>query len=419
MPDNIPYLLISAAPTANDHWVADSIFATYIKKIEITETSGVNLTSSNAQLVCGSSSPVTFTVNNPNGIDYISGYKWLLGADNGWLYNGSPPPADFETTSNSIALTPACGTPKQLKAVVRFTGTTFADTTNAAAITVTLPQYSNISGGSTPICSGNSSTFSMPGLASGTSVSWSATPAGQVTPLLTPSGNSVTVAHTTPNGFGGVILKALMNNGCAACDVAVSRNVWLGTPDRPKMFDEQACEVRTLKLCTDVHGGIDLNDPWSIYMDITEWEWEKVTGSFDLIPFGGYASIIGFSPSSGFVSVRAKNSCGWGILNFFVVRVVNCSNPDPFIVEEVPCENTLSVMPNPAAKGANNVTSVPSGSKVQLQWYDLKGTLQASMQQNVTGSGAIFNTKSLPEGPYMLRIQYNKISQEYPVVIYH
>jgi hypothetical protein len=71
-----------------------------VQKITITETVSApppptfTATFSPTSVLCGSSTPVTFTAagsNIPAGATVS--YTWNLGANNGWLYNGSPAPA--------------------------------------------------------------------------------------------------------------------------------------------------------------------------------------------------------------------------------------------------------------------------------------------------------------------------------------
>ena len=153
-----------------------------ISRITITEIPppvSFAIASSHTSIPCGSSTPVTFTVNN-GGSGTPTGYTWNLGpTPNGWLYNGTAAPATIPTlaTQNTIQLTPVCGsTLSNVSATVTANGVNY--TTNSSAVTVTLPDLSI--NGSDALCSGSSPYF-INNLPCNAAVSWQATPSGIVT----------------------------------------------------------------------------------------------------------------------------------------------------------------------------------------------------------------------------------------------
>ena len=90
----MPNYLVVWATGGNPSYAFDNLT---ISKIVITKTAIVpsfTLTPTTTALTCGTTSPVTFTVNNPGNVTGITNYSWHLGATpNGWkLPNGSAAP---------------------------------------------------------------------------------------------------------------------------------------------------------------------------------------------------------------------------------------------------------------------------------------------------------------------------------------
>jgi hypothetical protein len=198
----IQYLIILA------YGGSTSINTALISKITISETAPIpfSLTPSSVPITCGSTTPVTFTVNNNNNTSGISDYTWNLGsADNGWSYNGSPAPQTISTgTTNTLALTPVCGS-SQSNITATVTAGSQTYTTNASVVSLTLPALSI--GSSGVICgSGN---YFINNLPCNSSVTWSASPSGIVN--IVPSGNNATLTKITD---GVVTLTATITSAC-------------------------------------------------------------------------------------------------------------------------------------------------------------------------------------------------------------
>ena len=137
-----PYLLI----WANQGNL--SLNEAYISKIVITPQS-FSVTPSTVSYACGSTTPQTFTVSNPNGIPAISNYVWNLRANNNWLYNGSPAASSISTgTIPNITLTPKCGTKQSSVYATVTAGGLDYRTINTATVSIGQPSLS-ISGVST------------------------------------------------------------------------------------------------------------------------------------------------------------------------------------------------------------------------------------------------------------------------------
>lgn len=194
-------------------------------QIFINRPQGFAVTPANVPITCGSTTPVTFTINNLNNVSGITDYTWNLGATpNGWLLpNGNPAPASYSTgTVNTLTLTPVCGIAQSnVSASVTVSGTNC----NASTSTVTLaPPMISISG-NTALCSG-SSDYTLNNVPCNASVTWNASPASGIISLF-PNGNSVTAIKT---GNGGVILTAAIS----ACNNYVANlGINVGAPESP------------------------------------------------------------------------------------------------------------------------------------------------------------------------------------------
>lgn len=107
--NNYAYLAVSCLLPGNANDGHTPVYIKNIKIVEMPETYGISPTSTNIQ--CGVQATQVFSaVNTFGGTRGVTGYVWSLGANNGWLYNGSPAPASVVTGVNSISLTSNGGT---------------------------------------------------------------------------------------------------------------------------------------------------------------------------------------------------------------------------------------------------------------------------------------------------------------------
>lgn len=372
-----------------------------IKKITITETPpSVSFTlPASTTFACGTTTPQTFTVTNGSGTTGITDYTWNLGsASNNWLYNGSPAPQTISTgTTGSISLTPVCGkTPGNVYATVTANGSSY--NTNTSTVSVTAPSLSIQ--GNTSFCS-DSSVYSLVGaIPCNATVSWIASPSGIVS--LSPNGSSVTV---TKVGNGIVTLTALIN---ACNNFAVSKQIAIGTPGRPKVFDEMDNEIRTVSICTNIHKSLcpTVDPKWNIL----EWKWEKITGNFNLLDFQTCGQIIGFQPGSGYISVSVRNACGWSTSNLIVVYITDCSSM-------AMQEKSIKLFPNPASssitisvdnqKNAKSTTTdkenFAAASINDVKIYDNFGSVK--LYRKFSGQQtASLDVSMLTKGVYMVEV---------------
>lgn len=124
--------------------------------IQIIRPRSFKVSPASVAITCGSTTPVTYTVENVYSASGITDYTWNLGSTpNGWIYNGSPAPPSISTnTSNTITLIPVCGfSQSNISATVTVNG--ISCITNTIVISQTQPAM-DINGNSF-LCSGNES----------------------------------------------------------------------------------------------------------------------------------------------------------------------------------------------------------------------------------------------------------------------
>ncbi len=190
-----------------------------IRKITITETApaaSFTLTPSPVSVICGKANPVTLTINNVNNTPGVTGYTWNLGAGNTWIYNGTAAPASVVTTTNTLTLSPTCGTtPTNISASVS-AGTTYQ--TNTAAIT-SINETLSITG-SNPLCS--SAVYSIANLpACGATVTgWAASPTGIV--QVMDNGNNTATITKVADGQVTITATVNLTNQCNSSTVNLS-----------------------------------------------------------------------------------------------------------------------------------------------------------------------------------------------------
>ncbi len=276
----------------------------FIKSVTITETppTAFKLTASNTSIPCGNAQPITFTITGtgvPQGASLS--YQFNVGTgNNGWLYNGTAAPSNITSSSNTLSLTPVCGSVlSSINATVSFNGTNY--TTNSVNVSITQPNLSI--NGVTSFCSGSNHYF-INNLPCNATVSWSVSPYGIAN--LSTNGNTATLSQT---GNGDVILQAAVNNVCAQNYPSISQTIYIGTPNPPTItnlnydntcgtFVEAYCDVpanTTGFIWNFNYGQVVQNNPGT-------------SGNYFLLkPLG--QNNVGFTYYD-YLSVQATNNCG-------------------------------------------------------------------------------------------------------------
>jgi len=171
--------------------------------------SAANLTMSAfpGSISCGSTSPVTFTLNNTSSLSGITGYVWNLGSNNGWFFNGLPAPPTINTNSstNSITLTPGCGvglTVPSADITVSNSGNNCNINVTAATFAISAPALNIL--GNQALCSGTEN-YSLTGLPCNATNLWSVEPASGIVSLNPNTGPNTSLTRIAD---GNVTLTA-------------------------------------------------------------------------------------------------------------------------------------------------------------------------------------------------------------------
>lgn len=256
----------------------------------------------------------------------------------------------------------------------------------------------------------NNSTFTAP-FGNGVTYTWSVSDPNLI--ALTPNGNTVLATRNNGADGGRATLTVNMTGDCGTSTLSIQ--LYAGVPDRPVVLDENGEEVTNFAACTNEY--ISISPIVDSHWDILEWEWEKVVGNFNLLPFGNYAQIIGFQSGFGFISVRVRNACGWSNPTLIVVNIMDCGMGMQ--------QNSIMLYPNPAS---NSVTLFVDSKKIsqqktgtpasinEVKIYDAFGAVKLyrkfDKQQTAT-----LNISELPKGLYVVEVNTGSKKEYQQLVI--
>ncbi len=268
-----------------------------INKITITESIAISFTlsPSTLQIPCGSATTQTFTVNNVNNTPGTIIYNWNLGSsNNGWIYNGSPAPQSFQTTTNSINLTPSSGSTSlsNVSVTINLNGS------NNTTLTSTISRSSGATQGSylpmtgSSIVCGSSENYSLTGVPAGATVSWSLGGVytnGSYLPLqnvCTLSSNG-TLATLTKVNNGTVTLLATITN-CDGIQQYSSKTVTFGVPE---LYGNAGYYIDNIYLTQPIEGTATFLNSSSFYITLESsgtntYVWESSSSSNANYNFG-------------------------------------------------------------------------------------------------------------------------------------
>lgn len=388
------FLYISAIPPANT--VYSSI---EIKKVTITETGTAELSfPTSLPITCGTTTPQTFTVSNPNNVQNITSYEWNLGSSsNGWLYNGSAAPQNISTTSNSITLTPDCAsTLSNVSVTVRVNNQDYK--TYNCSVSMTSPNMS-IDGGSS-FCSGTSSSYSISGLTCDGTVTWSASPSGIVT-INSPSSTQTTLTKITN---GEIVLTATITTACSGSNIVVQKTVDVGTPgvDGVATNTYYVDDTFALVLYPDAYNLACTNYFVNTDMHITgatsTATWSKISSSGGTVIWTASNNNLHLEIKStggtALFQITASNSCG------------NTVQEYEWLASDCSGEYALAykVSPNPASDNIQVSSKDKSNTIQEIRITDQTGTLKKRFVYDTKLNSVQINISSLPLGVYYLQI---------------
>lgn len=364
-----------------------------IRKITITGTQATpsfTLTPNPINITCGQTVSQTFTVNNLNSTSGVTSYVWNLGANNGWIYNGSAAPSSITTTTNTLNLTStSCVNISSLSATAVIGTTNYntnTSTVNNIAPTLTVSGADNI-------CTG-SETYTINNLPCSASVSWDVSPANN-TVIEARSGNQITLQRNgTANG--NLTLTATITNVCGGAPIIISKqNIIVGT-ERPINYT----------IC-----GYDPNDgcryPKILFSVYTTYP----AGSTYKWYIGN--SLIATTTTPSWTYNLNPGACD-SYMELSVIVTTTCGDSYP-AGEEIfyACESgfrTFSASPNPTtgdvqieATGTDKTTTIK-----EIQVTDKLGNLKKKIKLTGDIKKTKINIAELPADTYIIRIYDGK-----------
>lgn len=350
-----------------------------IRKITITETPpavSFNITPVAVPIQCGNTTPKTFTINTGG-----TNYTWNLGTTpNNWLYNGVAAPATVSTgTTNTITLTPVCGTtPKNISATVTANATNY--NTNTSTVSITPPAMSIDN--NNPICT--SQNYPITGFPScNATVVWSASPTGIVTP-----NTSTSAAPTFTRVTNGNITLTATVTACGTVQPALTKTIRVGTFSQADYPITGPSSTTCGTLVTYSVPQLSSSPTYTWMYQGSPWQYQGGQGTRIL------QMRAPTSTSGGVFSVHVDNACGIG--------------PSASKTTSVSCSfapiDLFQVLPNPAT---NEVTvtanSISTTSFTELNIFNQHGVLKKTQKFAKVKKGTI-NVSSLPTGIYFIEI---------------
>jgi hypothetical protein len=369
-----------------------------IRKITITETPPpptFTISPSSPAITCGSTTAQNFTANNVYNSPGVTNHVWNLGStSNGWLYNGNPAPQTISTsTTNTIALTPVCGSSQNnISATVTANGTNY--NSNSTTISYTQPTLSI--NGSNSFCSGNP-VYSVTNLPCGATVSWSSNPTGVVS--ISTSSNQATL---TKIADGQTTLSATIT----ACGSQIVSYLFIevGLPQAPQFIEIYGHGVTDpTTLCPGSYRA-------EAFTTLTnqQYEWRLPPEWSSSASGGNNPFTVG---SNGFDIPLQVNSITDNPAFMWVRTVNGCGTSDPtFLFVGTSCDGFLSyqVSPNPATSNVRIDGSKNNKIIKEVQLIDKTGNIKRARKYNGDLKLVQFDVSGLKPDVYYIKIYDGK-----------
>jgi len=376
-----------------------------ITNITITQNVVLNMISTAlVTKVCGTALSQNVGVSVP-AIAGITAYHFNVGANSGWLYNGSPAPATITTPSSAITLTAAaCGG----AAITNVTASVDVAGHNYAAGGVVPVANVNptvsISDGPASICTNYTYSVTVPCTST---VTWSAS-SGIAT--LTPSGTSVLVTRVTN---GQLTLTATISGGCFSTPVTAVKTMNIGVGPYPLLTN--------ISLVPYPYYGIfavaNTTTPGPFYWYV-DGVLKKTTSSNT-----SDAIAVGNCGTQHRLQVKVINACGeaWSDpyywTNTCTMRLANpnpTAKPDSILRSQSEAESDkaigMTLAPNPSSNNVivsinpDKTTSTPSFIKA-IRILDISGkTLKTLNYPNNSQSKVTIDVSEFKSGIYLINV---------------
>ncbi|WP_114752755.1 M43 family zinc metalloprotease [Pleomorphovibrio marinus] len=251
------------------------------------------------------------------------------------------------------------------------------------------------------LCSTN--TFTLQNAPDGSTVSWSASPAGMVG--ISGSGNSV---NLTPQGNGQVTLTATITTECG--DVEVQKAFVTATGPIPTSAISLEPFESSPYVCPDQTFGFhpDPNEPWYQYeVQVVNGHYTKVSHGYFWIHFNNYIPSPPYPPvyDAG-VSARIHNGCSWSDWKpVSMYTEPSCPGGGGcelcFLTFPNPADEELQVQWNPQVK-----RTAGDDPGFDVQFYDQRGKILFS--QSGISEKISLDTRKFKNGFYYLHIRYKE-----------
>lgn len=406
-----PYLVIAAIPQSG---ISNQTIL--IRKITIEETPPAvtfTLSPSSPTISCGSTTPQTFTVTNVHNTPNVTNHLWNLGANNGWIYNGSPASSTISTgTINTLTLTPSCSDTKQnISVTVTAGGNNYQ--TNTSAITNSSPSLS-ISG-SSALCSGTGA-YSISNLSCNATVSWSSSNTGIAT--ITSTGNPATVTTT---GSGKVTIMATINGVSCLSNNTIYKTVQVGVPS-VNDFDFLVSGPSCIGSVSTMSFGVGFNGHYGCQLHsdagITDVEWQiycsnpyQVTyndGNFTCqnttqVNNAGLSVFFSYYPTQPYVITfryRVKNGCDWSLWSpGNSVLIQACGGGWGFTISPNPIDGIVQI-----ALDENTIKNDKSSNVREIQIMDKFGKIVKKFNYGFGIKKSNINISELKADIYFIKV---------------
>ena len=369
---------------ANNATASYSAPIRYLGPIGPTSLNG----STSGNLSCGGQT-VTFTVGT---VQNATNYQWDYSNLQGWSYiNGQG--------TNTLTMMSSAGTGGQVTVIAkRYDALSVSSTSN---INVTRPSVASnlLISGPAQGCLNQSSLYSITGLGSGNTVTWSTT---GVLALNGPNGNgSIGVNYGGSNGIG--TLNAIITNACNNT-ASVTKTIGVGVPLIDNLyFDGVLNSGPTSVLAGSTHyfhtissNSPDVNTTYTFTQNPNSG---NMTISFTGVNYGNCEIYVGGTIGSNFVQIGASNVCGSNSRYFTLyipsmMRVASNPSTDELVVEfsntEIP-EALPDQIEIVSEKDAKVIKSINVQEVYKNKMFIGKNKVQ-------------FYIKELPRGTYYLRV---------------
>lgn len=228
--------------------------------------------------------------------------------------------------------------------------------------------------------------------------------------VLSSTGSSLTVKSGEVSTSAWI--KATFNNG-----IEIIKDIYIG-PQRPIMYGDDGEQIATFSFCTSHNGTVNFRTPSSAL----GWEWNQVSGNFNMLATNNHAQFYSYQPTSGIVTVRAMDECGWSVPTFLIINFSDCSRDDRgyFKMAQNPITNgKLQVVERRNDNLGSTENRLNNQSVVTFELYDFTGLMLTSWrkERNTKNLNYNFDVSQYEDGHYFIKISCDDISEMYQIVI--